>query len=216
MSSRQPLYRASHLEVTNTNIFVLFDEDNPFCTYESISRKPTISYTPAPFIHTFTCAHQGVHVSSYEKFAHVLNEWPHENPVTTLRILWANFTNTQKVKIKRMEMFHNDRKEMFHNDRTKIKSTFRPYLILQSECGKIQTRKTPNTDTFHAMWLTTFSCYSRKKALLKILDWVLNTPGQHTNQSWTSLVETLKKLLQDCCKQASKKPWITISFFTNK
>ena len=27
------------------------------------------------------------------------------------------------------------------------------FLLIQSECGKIRTRKTPNTDTFHAVYL---------------------------------------------------------------
>ena len=37
-------------------------------------------------------------------------------------------------------------------------------LRIQSECGKIQTRKTPNTDTFHAVWCLTYC--TRKKDIL--------------------------------------------------
>ena len=37
-------------------------------------------------------------------------------------------------------------------------------LRIQSECGKIRTRKTPNTDTFHAVWCLTYC--TRKKDIL--------------------------------------------------
>ena len=37
-------------------------------------------------------------------------------------------------------------------------SVFGVFLVCtQPECGKIRTRKTPNTDTFHAVLLTYFS-----------------------------------------------------------
>ena len=32
-------------------------------------------------------------------------------------------------------------------------------LLIQSECGKIQTRKTPHTDTFRAVWVNVYSLY---------------------------------------------------------
>ena len=33
------------------------------------------------------------------------------------------------------------------------------FLRLQSECGKIRTRITPNTDTFYAVWQATINFY---------------------------------------------------------
>ena len=38
-------------------------------------------------------------------------------------------------------------------------AVFGVFLIrIQSECGKIRTRKTPNTDTFQAMTLAKLNC----------------------------------------------------------
>ena len=51
----------------------------------------------------------------------------------------------------------------------RIRSFSRPYFPafglnteIQSECGKIRTRKTPNTDIFHAACNETFKNYSQK------------------------------------------------------
>ena len=53
-------------------------------------------------------------------------------------------------------------------------------LRIQSECGKIRTRKTPKTDTFHKVWFFNFSSDSTPS---QMIDNVLNM-GQSI-QEWT-------------------------------
>ena len=70
-------------------------------------------------------------------------------------------------------------------------------LRIQSECGKIRTRITPNTDTFHAVKLSKFGCWlivvqSRKKidGIKKRNQWKM----ERTKKLWLNL-----KLMQIIC-----------------
>ena len=37
---------------------------------------------------------------------------------------------------------------------------------IQSRCGKMQTRITPNTDTFHAVTITNYNCHVKKLGII--------------------------------------------------
>ena len=51
---------------------------------------------------------------------------------------------------------------------SRIRTEYRENLLIQSECGKIRTKKTPYLDSFYALLYTTLSCKSTCYLSLKL------------------------------------------------
>ena len=65
-------------------------------------------------------------------------------------------------------------------------------FCIQSECGKIQTKITPNTDTFHAVVL--FGKTGKHVALIGLLDWrfLMDTDNVKTPSQYNSIATSNK------------------------
>ena len=87
-----------------------------------------------------------------------------------------------------------------------ITDRYSVYLCTQSECGKIRTRKTPNTDTFHAVY------FFRKLPWWIFLNFrVLNTPLKKLKVRVISNLAFWKKET----KRRSTDSWIINIYFKN-